>query len=130
MGVRIDRDGRKDPFWDRVEEVNGCLVWIGALTSGGYGATSRRGVNGAHRVGWVLMRGKEPLGELVNVCGNRACCNADHWWDSGKGLPPYRTERRMIIVRLYRAGRSLADIAKIVGVDRTTAMRNLRGIRQ
>lgn len=44
-------------FWSRVQrdEETGCLYWMGALSSGGYGTMSYAGKNyKAHRVAWCL----------------------------------------------------------------------------
>lgn len=59
---------------------NGCLEWLGALDTGGYGIF---GVNGklekAHRVAWTHIKGKIPEGlYALHKCDNRKCVNPDH----------------------------------------------------
>jgi hypothetical protein len=47
----------------------------------GYGRTRRQGRKVyAHRVAWEHANGTIPAIDcLVNLCGNRACINPDHW---------------------------------------------------
>ncbi len=73
-------------FADRtVRQDDGCVVWIGGRTRGGYGMfaerTSRSGEKKvmAHR--WAYEHYVGPIGDaldLDHLCRNRACVNPDH----------------------------------------------------
>ena len=69
-----------DRFWAKVEKSAGCWQWT-ASTTNGYGilgVTPRRNIR-AHRLSWMLHRGRIPAGlELDHLCRNRACVNPDH----------------------------------------------------
>lgn len=54
-----------------------CLLWPGALSSGGYGAASIGGrLTPVHRA----VFGTVPQGHaLYNQCGEKTCCNPAHW---------------------------------------------------
>ena len=69
-------------FWEKViffKDV-GCLVWIGARGSSGYGHF-RIGskIVESHRIAWVLANGEIPLGmQVLHRCDNPACVNKKH----------------------------------------------------
>ena len=71
----------EDRLMDRVVRVDGCWVWTGAVSTGGYG---RIGIDGnrlaqAHRVAYQLYVGPIPEGLHVDhLCRNRLCVNSDH----------------------------------------------------
>jgi hypothetical protein len=72
-----------DEFMDRVApDLNsGCWLWsIGQLDAYGYGRIYHdRKMQIAHRVSWMLHRGKIPNGLLVrHKCDIRACVNPAH----------------------------------------------------
>lgn len=64
------------------EPNSGCLIWIGTITSTGYGRISNgRGgkIIFAHRASWKLHRGEIPKGTLVcHKCDVPLCVNPDH----------------------------------------------------
>jgi len=70
----------------KVEEdlQTGCWLWLGALTSTGYGTVNvivdgKRSNTTAHRLFHVAYTGDIPHGETVHhKCGSRACVNPDH----------------------------------------------------
>jgi hypothetical protein len=64
-----------------IEDENGCWVFLGAKSPGGYGvvgiATGRNGLT--HRVTYEHFVGPVPDGlDLDHLCRNRACCNPWH----------------------------------------------------
>lgn len=64
----------------RMNQANGCIEWIGAIESTGYGQI-RVGAHleAAHRVSYRLAKGEIPLGMLVlHKCDNRKCINVEH----------------------------------------------------
>lgn len=71
------------PFWtNAVEDAEtGCLVWTKSVGSHGYGNSwDGISVRVAHRVAWVLDRGRQiPDGLTVDhMCHNRRCVNPAH----------------------------------------------------
>jgi len=71
-------DDRK--FWSLVtpEPNTGYWLWMGTITSWGYGHFSLGGkVWRAHRLAWKLIHGEEPP-QLNHRCDQRACVNPGH----------------------------------------------------
>ncbi|HXP59713.1 MAG TPA: HNH endonuclease [Dongiaceae bacterium] len=71
-------------FWTNVKKIDpdGCWIWSGARTKGGYGEFM---VNGkmvyTHRFSFELVNGPIPEGILLDhgpICHNRACVNPSH----------------------------------------------------
>jgi RNase P subunit RPR2 len=65
--------------------ANGCLVWIGALNSQGYGNIYTHTENGktktisTHRAAWMLANGPIPEGmDVLHECDNPPCCDENH----------------------------------------------------
>jgi hypothetical protein len=58
----------------------GCLEWMGARSSGGYGHVFYENrTQAAHRVFYRLVVGEIPTGlQLDHLCRNRACVNPGH----------------------------------------------------
>lgn len=70
----------KERFWRKVKKGEGCWLWIGGKTSGGYGEIQ---INGkkcyAHRVSWQLFNREIPRGLYVlHHCDNPPCVNPNH----------------------------------------------------
>ena len=65
-----------------LELESGCLIWLGGITTAGYGnfttGTSQR-LN-AHRAAWLLEYGSLPPSNKVldHLCKNRWCVNVQH----------------------------------------------------
>jgi hypothetical protein len=86
--VTLSDEERERRFWARVDKSggNGCWLWTRGRTRpvGGYGVTDGFVFNGrrerlAHRVAWLLVRGRIEGGlELDHLCRNRLCVNPDH----------------------------------------------------
>jgi len=75
--------GEKEEFLKRVNQNNGCWVWIGNVNNQGYGRFSYQGkLELAHRAsarifkGIVLEGRKE--GTISRVCSNPLCVNPSH----------------------------------------------------
>lgn len=61
---------------------SGCWIWMGAISSGGYGQTwnprTRKPIR-VHRLTFILAGGEIPDGlELDHLCRVRSCCNPAH----------------------------------------------------
>lgn len=71
-----------DRFWAKVDRHSGdgCWLWRGATSRGGYGEISHNGrPQPAHRVAWELTNGPIPTGmQVLHRCDVRACCRPDH----------------------------------------------------
>lgn len=64
---------------------NGCIVWLGGKTDGGYGMFAERTARGAekkvmaHRWAYEQQVGPIPDGlDIDHLCRNRACVNPEH----------------------------------------------------
>lgn len=73
-------------FWAKVERGAGCWRWTAALDRKGYGVFGPGmrlacGSKQAHRVAWLLVRGRDVGNGLLlrNTCGDRGCVNPDHY---------------------------------------------------
>ena len=75
-------------LWDRFHEKfipepnSGCWLWVGSRGSRDYGQIWFNGIErykSAHRVSWILFKGKIPDGLCVlHHCDVEACVNPDH----------------------------------------------------
>jgi hypothetical protein len=76
---RLDANTRLD--------ANGCYVWLGAVSNGGYGKINMR-INGRHVQQYVhrvafeeyvrLLESHEEVDHDQRVCKSRRCINPDH----------------------------------------------------
>lgn len=71
-------------FWTKVQKSDGCWIWIGAKTHGGYGVIRDCGSDGkllrAHRVSWEIANG-QPLPsslDACHTCDTPSCVNPSH----------------------------------------------------
>lgn len=69
-------------FWRKVEQSDGCWLWIAARNADGYGSfwlgSPRRSI-GAHRFAYELLVGQIPAGmQLDHLCRVRHCVRPDH----------------------------------------------------
>jgi hypothetical protein len=78
-----------EPVIDRVmkstKRIDGCLVWTGRLSKGGYGVLriGSRGIDRrtvfVHRWHWEFINGKVPKGlDLDHLCRVRSCLEPSH----------------------------------------------------
>lgn len=69
-----------DRFWAKVDKSGDCWLWIGKLTSNGYGQFSiNRKMVRAHRVSWELHHDTIPSGMYVcHTCDNKLCVRPEH----------------------------------------------------
>lgn len=78
-GVESRGDGKVKPqnFWTKVSvSENGCWQWTGCRFATGYAQFHNKR---AHRVSWVLERGRIPDGLFVlHHCDNKLCVRPDH----------------------------------------------------
>ena len=67
-------------FTRRTMYVGDCVVWIGTLSTKGYGVFYQNGRPGyAHRFSWESTNGEIPKGLVIDhLCRNRCCVNPVH----------------------------------------------------
>ena len=67
-------------FWNKVDKIGNCWVWVGSKDIHGYGKFTINGKRiGSHRISYELSKGYIPKGlELDHLCKNRDCVNPDH----------------------------------------------------
>lgn len=76
--------GRRRPLVQRLAKKvvaeGECLIWTGAISTGGYGRIGVGDVTAqVHRVAYELAKGPIPDGLHVDhLCRRRACVNPDH----------------------------------------------------
>lgn len=69
-------------FWAKTRRNpdTGCLEWVAALTPLGYGifGWGRRSWR-AHRIAWIVVEGRIPIGQnVLHRCDNRKCVERGH----------------------------------------------------
>lgn len=67
-------------LWSKVDLTDGCWIWTGAKSQGGYGQlTVERKRALAHRLAYTLAYGTIPEGQHVcHSCDNRLCVRPTH----------------------------------------------------
>lgn len=72
----------EDRFWQQVNKTEGCWLWVGHISTAGYGVikiTRSRQDRRAHRVAYELCVGPIPDGLLVcHRCDVKACVRPEH----------------------------------------------------
>lgn len=76
LAQRLYAEGRT------IRDENGCLIWQGSITPGGYGQLlddQRRRLIGAHKAAWQIAHGPVPMGMYVcHHCDVRSCVEVTH----------------------------------------------------
>jgi len=70
-----------EQFYKKTQAMpSGCIEYIGAKNSSGYGWVRRLGTQmAASRYAWIAAYGTVPMGmHVLHTCDNRACVNIKH----------------------------------------------------
>lgn len=66
-------------FTTKIEKTPTCWIWKGSKFSSGYGEFRFEDERRAHRVSWLLFRGKIPKGiHILHKCDVKDCVNPEH----------------------------------------------------
>jgi hypothetical protein len=72
----------RDRFFDRVspEPNTGCWLWVGCISSNGYGQARVDGrLIRTHRLSWLIHHGVDPgSAHVLHRCDNPTCVNPSH----------------------------------------------------
>ena len=71
----------KNIFLSKInKKSNGCWEWCSSIFNNGYGQTVKyKGTTRAHRVSWLLFKGKIHKNKCVlHKCDNKRCVNPSH----------------------------------------------------
>lgn len=123
----------------------GCWIWIGSINEHGYGGFSfnlKR--TRAHRVSWLLYRGRIPEGiSVLHECNTPSCVNPNHLflgtqrdnlidcWKKGRHLPFQKTERKFSnenVSAIRKDRRQYKEIAKDykISISHISGIKNLK----
>jgi hypothetical protein len=123
--------------------ADGCWLWLGALTTRGYGKVTPPGNKGhtvyVHRIAYALRHGEIPAGLFVcHACDVPNCINPAHLFlgtardnsldqkqkgRSSKKRPRFSLETRSRCVAMRRAGARYREIAAAIGTSETNVAR-------
>lgn len=103
------------------EPNSGCLIWMGAQTTAGYGHGHRDGVHFyAHRAAFECEKG--PLGGLscCHRCDFPPCCNPEHLFKGthDENMKDMYAKGRRIAARGERASRSKLTLFQVIEIRR------------
>lgn len=149
LGISADDVDARE-FWWNVDISGECWLWTGGHSSGGYGTFYSGGKSyRAHRVAYALANGATPAGLTVrHGCDNPTCVRPEHLEigtqaenvidrDSrGRRRPPKGEANGNAaltwaaveeIRAAHASGLNQCQIARQVGVHRTTVGRVVRG---
>ena len=128
-------------FWSKVTKGPDCWIWNGATDWAGYGHCKvGKKLTGAHRRSWELLVGPVPDGmKVLHKCDVRNCVNPDHLWigthsdnmrdmvSKGRhGLQVLDNDVLLSIAEGRASGKTMAAIARELGISLSTAYRGLR----
>lgn len=72
----------KERFYEKVQKTEGCWLWLGSITRGGYGSytlKSYKGTTRAHRIAYLLEYGPfDPKLFVCHRCDNPPCVRPEH----------------------------------------------------
>lgn len=144
------RKSLEERFWEKVD-VRGpdeCWPWKAYIAQGyGWFSFHSKAVH-AHRIAYILTKGPiSPALGVLHSCDNGPCCNPAHLWPGtqvdnvqdcvvkGRGNRGERNGRSKLTeaqVReariLHASGISRSEVARRMGISRTTMFCLLRGI--
>jgi hypothetical protein len=85
MTAPMDLEAMRRLIERRTEkDANGCWLWVGPVTTGGYGRLCwthlDRKFNRTHRVAYAAFKGDPGGLHVCHTCDVPRCCNPEHLW--------------------------------------------------
>ncbi len=82
-GIKEDLSVRFWRFVSKSSDPDGCWIWTGYKDPNGYGRVSVSPSRDrlAHRVAWMLTKGRWPAKSLLHRCDNPPCIRPDHMFE-------------------------------------------------
>lgn len=104
--------------------TDGCWLFRGHIDGIGYGRLPALGENKAHRVSWIVHRGRIPFGmNVLHKCDVRNCVNPDHLWlgTQAENVRDMYSKGRNRVVALHGERNPMARLTR-TQVDEIRAM--------
>ena len=137
----------EESFLARVEPLvwSDCIVWVGAISTEGYGLISVEGVSSyAHRYAWERENGPIPEGMVIDhSCWVPTCVNVEHLrlatpsqngWSRGKGrggasrfrgVSPCTRKDGVTVYRTFAGGKACGQF-----LDESVAASHIKKVRE
>jgi hypothetical protein len=125
----------EERFWSLVDKTPGhgpsgdCWIWTGGKTGAGYGAVTHDGkCEAAHRVAWLLTKGKFPDLDLLHSCDNPPCVNPNHTREGGQAANIQDKVDRNRQAKGEGIGVSVLFVPQVQAIKRVVGKRSDRAI--